>query len=283
MAQTQLSVTTILQVAKIAQGYAAIDRAKKSTLYGGFIPNLLPEKIYLIRRSIQYQYDKNQFNTTLRGTSNYLWSLLGVYGIRGLNALGIGGSVIIDTSGGQVISVVDDKVQLVVGDNSQSIPNTIPAPTVGGFAITLPYQIVPKSEIIFYQGVDVKLNPSNDFNYIASYGTSSTTYTFYNNTTDLASFTNGFGFEFNFDRIVATSSGGGTSVFNALQAINLVVPTSGNALIVSQLGTFIAAIQSNISYNNSQIIQTGTSLDWSAVGGVFAGEIITVFYYPPLT
>lgn len=283
MAQTQLSVTTILQAAKIAQGYSAIDRATKSSLFGGYVPDLLPEKIYLIRRSIQHQYDINQQNTTLRGTSNYLWSLLGVYGLRALSAMGLGGgTVIVTTAGGVVVSIVPDKVQLVVGDGSQSIPNSIAAPMAGAFTITLPYQIVPKSEIIFYQGVDVKLFPSNDFNYVASYGATTTTYTFYNDSSTLASFTNGFGFEFNFDRIVSTSSGGGTSFANALQAINLIVPSSGNTLIVSQLGTFIAAIQNNISYNNSQIAQTGTSLDFTSVGGVFAGDTITVFYYPSL-
>lgn len=275
MAQTTLPIATILQAAKLAQGYAAVDRTRKNFLYGGVVNDLMPEKIYLVRKSIQHQYDINPSNTTLRGTSNYLWTLCGIYGLRALNSLGMGGgSVVIITTGGQVVSVEWDKVQFVIGDSSQSIPDTLPAPNNGDTVVTLPYRIVPKSEVVFYQGAPVKLYPSNDFNFIAAYGATTTTYTFSSPLTD------GFGLEFDFAKIVSQSSAGGTITGNALQSIAVTVLSTGNTLIVPQLGTFVSAIQGNMIYDINYISQIGTSLDFTNVGGVFAGQIITVFYYP---
>src|SRR6478609_1617241 len=133
-APTTLTVNTILECAKLAQGYSAIDRAKKNTLYGGLINNLMPEKIYFVRKSIQHRYDISPNDSTLLGTSNYLWSLLGVYGLRALSALGQGGGevIIIPTgSGGTVISIAGQIVELVVGDPSQAIPSGSPTPSDG--------------------------------------------------------------------------------------------------------------------------------------------------------
>lgn len=277
MANQTLPIATILQAAKLAQGYAAVDRARKNFLYGGIVNELMPEKIYLIRKSVQYQFSINPSNETLRGTANYLWTLCGVYGLRALNALGMGGgSVIVTTSGGSVTSVTWDKVQFVIGDSSQSIPDTLAAPNGGDTVVVLPYRIVPKSEVVFYQGAPVKLYPSNDFNFIATYGTTDTTYTFSSALTD------GFGLEFDFVKIVSSTTN--TNLFgNSLQSIPVIAPSDGNTLIVGVLGLFVLAIKQAIPYDTNYITQTGTSLDFTNVGGVVAGEVITIFYYPSVS
>lgn len=114
---TILSIPTILECAKLAESYACVDRAKKNALFGGFISNLLAEKIYLIRRPVQNRYDKNPTDISLRDTSNYLWSLLGVYGLKALNSLEAGGVIVAPASDiGSYLVQLRNYPQIIVGD-----------------------------------------------------------------------------------------------------------------------------------------------------------------------
>lgn len=276
-----LTVPIILESAKLAQGYAAIDRAKKQFLYGGIVNNLMPEKIYLIRKGIQKRYDINPTDSTLTGTADYLWSLLGIYGLRALNALGQGGGevIIIPTgSGGTVISIAAQIVELIVGDASQANPVGSPTPADGDMVVTLNYKVLPNSENIFYQGVPVRLYPANDFNYIPIYGSTTTTYTFSQPLTDL------YSLKFDFFKITSESNGGTGTIGNGLQAVYVASPTTGNTLTVVELGTFMFASVRGATYSNNvnEITQSGTSLDFTNVGGTVAGEVYLIFYYPSL-
>ncbi len=278
-APTALTVPTILDCAKIGVGYAATDRAKKNSLLGGLINNLMPEKIYLIWKSIQPIFDVNPNDPTLKETTNYLWSLLGVYGLRALNALGQGGGevIIIPTgSGGIVISIAGQIVELVVGDPSQANPTGAPTPNDGDTIVTLNYKVMPSSENIFYQGVPVKLYPDTDFWYVPIYGDTTTTYTFRDPLVD------GFALKFDFMKITGESSGGTGSLSSGLQAIYVVAQTTGDTLTVVELGTFMFLSLRNQTWDTSSITQTGTSLDLSLIGGITAGEVALIFYYPSL-
>ncbi len=275
-APTTLTVSTILECAKLAQGYAAMDRATKNTLYNGLINNLMPEKIYLVRKPIQHRYDIDPTDPTLVPYSAYLWSLLEVYGLRALNALGQGGGevIVIPTgSAGTVITISGQIVELVVGDASQANPAGSPTPNDGDTVVTLNYKVMPSTENIFMEGVPVNLySPTaTDNYYIPIYGSSTTTYTFRD------PLTADFRLKFDFMKIVGTSSGG---ISTGLQATVVNVITSGSSITVPELGTFVSLSYNGGSYYAPTVTQSGQTLDLSQLGNDFNGETLIVFYYP---
>ncbi len=213
---------------------------------------------------------------TLIVTANYLWSLLGVYGLRALSAIGQGGSevIVIPTGGGTVINIAGQIVELVVGDSSQANPAGSPTPADGDIIVTLNYKVMPNTENVYYQGVPVLLYPASDFNYIAVYGSSTTTYYF------SQTLSAGFRLKFDFMKIVSESSGGSGTISNGLQAVYVLATSTQNTITVPELGTFMFAQIRGATYDTSVITQTGTSLDLSAVGGAVASESYLIFYYP---
>ncbi len=275
---TILTVPTILQVAPLAGGFAAKDRAV-SKLNGGAIEPLLPDKIFFVWKRVQNRYDKDPTDTSLRATANTLWTLLGKYGLQALDSLGQGGGevIIVPTgSAGTVISIQGQIVELVVGDPSQANPTGAPTPNDGDTTVTLNFKVMPNTENIFYNGVPVKLYPDTDFWYVPIYGATTTTYTFRDPLTD------GFALKFDFMKITNQSSGG-TGVGNGLQAVYVTATTTSNTLTVDELGTFMFMSLRNQSWDASTpITQTGTSLDLTAIGGINAGEVALIFYYPSL-
>ena len=273
-APTTLTVPIILQCAELCEGYSAQSRATKNALYGGVINELMPEKIYLLRRSIQYQYDIDPTNPTLLGSANYLWSLL-VYGYRALAALGQGGGeVIIVVNGGTVVSITSQVVQLVVGDASQANPSGSPTPNAGDTVVTLNYKVLPDSENIFYAGVVVPKYNASDFWYVPNYGSTTTTYTFRDALQD------GFALKFDFLKIVSEGSGGGTGTGNGLQAVFVTAPTTQDTLTVAELGTFVSITANNSTNYPPEVTQSGTDLNLANIGGAIAGTVYLVIYYP---
>lgn len=74
-------ISEILEIARIAQYLAFNDQSKKLFLKGNSNARL-PYMITCERLSVQWQYDTDPTDSTLRGTANYLYDLLGIYGIQ---------------------------------------------------------------------------------------------------------------------------------------------------------------------------------------------------------
>ena len=87
-----LTVLQIINIAKISQ-YLCVNDIQKSGLYGGGTDLQLPNKLYNIRKGIEYQYDLDSTNTDLPATAAYLYALCGKYGIYAQNITGSGGSI----------------------------------------------------------------------------------------------------------------------------------------------------------------------------------------------
>ena len=66
----------------------------------------------------------------------------------------------------------------------------------------------------------------------------------------------------------------------ASQIIDVRIINTANTLDVSQLSgnTFIMAVKGAQPFNSDYISQSGITLDFTSVGGVVAGELITIFY-----
>lgn len=83
------TVSNIIIWAQTSQYLTTVDIAR-SGLFGGGIDVNLPRKIYCIRKNIEWLYDLDPTNTTLIATSNYLYALLGKYGLEAQNISGSG-------------------------------------------------------------------------------------------------------------------------------------------------------------------------------------------------
>jgi hypothetical protein len=121
-APTIYTVLQILDAAKLAGGYAAIDRAICEQNNTSFPEPLISEKIQFVRKRVQYRYDINPNDSTLRDTANLLWSLLGKYGLRAINSLQMGGIVVNSTTNvASYLTVLKDYPQFVVADSGTPI------------------------------------------------------------------------------------------------------------------------------------------------------------------
>lgn len=76
-------------------------------------------------------------------------------------------------------------------------------------------------------------------------------------------------------RPITSGSGSGS-----VSAVYVTVADAGNTLIVPELSghTFLSATTNQVTYLDDVVLQTGTILDFSAVGGVYASQRILIFY-----
>ncbi len=87
-----LSTQQKLNIASISEYLSAVD-IKKKGLFGGGVPLNLPQKIYIIRKSIAYWYSLDPTDDTLTGTGNYLMALCGLYGLEAQEVVTSAGTV----------------------------------------------------------------------------------------------------------------------------------------------------------------------------------------------
>ena len=86
------TIASIVSIYPIAQYLATIDINKRG-LYGGGVDLQLPEKIRNIGMSVERIYNDDPTDTTLTSTANYLYALMGKYGMQAQAVTGIAGSV----------------------------------------------------------------------------------------------------------------------------------------------------------------------------------------------
>ncbi len=87
-----LTTAEKLSIASISEYFSFVD-IKKKGLYGGGVDLLLPQKIYAIKKSIEYWYNLNPSDTTLVTTSNYLLALCGYYGAKAQHIITNSGTI----------------------------------------------------------------------------------------------------------------------------------------------------------------------------------------------
>ena len=89
-----LSIPSIIEIAKVSQYLAQNDIDNKG-LYGGGIDLQLPNKLYNIRKSVEWMYDQDNTEPTLSATSEYLLALCAKY--RALAQLNLQPQIITST------------------------------------------------------------------------------------------------------------------------------------------------------------------------------------------
>jgi len=167
------------------------------------------------------------------------------------------------------------RVQFRVGVPTSILPSGYPIMNDGDTVYIIPVPVVDDSELVFYMGVPVDryvpddTNP--DFYYEISYGALNAVITFSQPVSIYS------GVKINFMQNISNASFNG-----GLQSVEITAPTTGNTLTVAALAskTFVTATTGTQAFINdvSQVTQSGTVLDFTAVGGVTAGQKITIFY-----
>lgn len=77
------STATIISIYPVAQYLAALDIQKRG-LYGGGVDVELPQKIRNIGLSVERIYNGNPTDTSITATANYLYALMGRYGVMAM-------------------------------------------------------------------------------------------------------------------------------------------------------------------------------------------------------
>lgn len=88
------TVPQIIDIAKLSQAYAAND-IELNGLYGGGMDLLLPQKLFTVRKDIEWLYNLKPSDVTLTPTSNYLYALCGKYALLANATISGGGAVVV--------------------------------------------------------------------------------------------------------------------------------------------------------------------------------------------
>ena len=90
------TIPEIIDIAKLSQALANLDNGR-SGLFGQRPDPLLPMKLYMERKAVEWCYDLDNTDSSLTETSNYLYSLCGRYGLTAQAIIngGTGGGAVV--------------------------------------------------------------------------------------------------------------------------------------------------------------------------------------------
>lgn len=169
------NIATILTYASIAQYLASNEYAKKMALKGGSTAPIkkLSRLIYIVRKAVEFNYNRDSSDATLVDTSNYLYWLCGKYNAEAADIIGSGGSgTIINPGTGAASTVSSYLSQFVIGE--------VGSPMVDGetvLTITADY-FVSNSVDVALDGTDLPINRNDRLSYTIVYNTNDIVITF---------------------------------------------------------------------------------------------------------
>lgn len=267
-----LSIPDILVIANISEFLAEADIERgglyQASLYGGGVDRDLPRKIYMVKKNVQWMYDLDPDDETLRFTANYLYALCNRYVLKAQNISGGGGSVspinpsfglmfeyLIPVLGGvpPFTNATDYDDVRIVGHNLEIFWNDLPRFLIGG-----EWAYTPTGIRILIPGFDASANTYDIKIFIRDpFGSSG----------EGVEVTRSFQY---------TGVGGETSFYNALLEDATIIEVSrGTPSVIINTGTpvdmeCLVALGSNS-------LSTGT-LEFAATAPISAGEIVTVIF-----
>lgn len=263
-----LPIQTILDIANISE-YLAVCDIERGGLYGGGQIGDLPRKIYVVKKNVQWMFDLDPDDDTLRFTANYLYALCNRYVLAAQHISGGGGSVspvvpsfgglfeyLIEVNGGvpDFTNATDYDDARIVGKNLVLFLNDIPKFLIAGTE----WAYTPTGVRILIPGFDAV-----------------------NNTYDLKIFikdpfiTSGTGTEVT--RLFQyTGIGGETSITNATLGDATIVSVSrGTPYELISIGS-PSGLQAKINLNANNLCN-GT-IDFDTLNPILAGEVVEIIF-----
>lgn len=168
-------IPTWLTYGEIAQYLCGNDRARKLLFNGGtFAPSAkLYRLIYIVRKSVEWNYNRDSTDETLNATGTYFYKLISGFVGRALVILGQGGSgAIVNPTTATATSLTGVFVQFKVGDPG-SLMNA------GDTVLTLTYaDPIGGTVSVDLDGVELPQNDSTMISYTVIYSTTNVVITF---------------------------------------------------------------------------------------------------------
>ena len=164
---TPLTIPVILQTAQICEYLAVVNTGRNNAFKGGDIDERLARLIYMERMAVQNRYTLNPSDPTLRGTANYLYSILGYQAQAAI-----------------IINNLAQSPPVVIGPSNQSVNVGASATFTIGVTSSLSYTInwyrngvlIPGQTGLSYTLVNAQLSDSAaQFSAIVTNGAGSTT------------------------------------------------------------------------------------------------------------
>ena len=167
-----INIPTIIAYAKIAAFLAADEEANYAKNQGGTIMPSVSRLIYIVRKSVEWQYGIDPTETTLVNTTLYLQALIGRYVQIAQAILGQGGGIFISPSSGSQFGISWETVQFTIGDPSSPMDD-------GDTVLVLSYNNpIINSEIISVDSAELIKGVSDRASYSIVYTETSITITF---------------------------------------------------------------------------------------------------------
>lgn len=173
-----LSIPQIILRAEISQ-YLAVNAIQKGDLFGGGIPNHLPELLYQVRKSVARMYALEPSEDNLIANANYLYTLCGRFGIYASYLISSGGSI--PSTTGTVVygypltseytAVIDGETSLELRDiNGNLLPIGSKITWVSKSTTPLPLQSVQYSyeepNLVLLDGISMSAEEILSFQYV---------------------------------------------------------------------------------------------------------------------
>lgn len=157
-------VSTYITTEKICQYLAADGNAKKLLFQGGGNRPLQSRLLYLVRKSVEYLYNRDANDTALPQQANYMYSLCNPY-VAAANRIINAGTTgdIINPSTGNLVTIATPNPQFRIGDPGALM-------NAGDTAITFGYAgVVNPSLEITLDGVEIPYGDPVVFSFTATY------------------------------------------------------------------------------------------------------------------
>lgn len=122
----QLSILEVIRIGRMSVPISAID-ISEGNLFGERLSVTSPQTIALVTDALNWQYEGDPSDDTLRGVANYLTFLCGAYGLEAQYAIS-------GTTGGAIVPIMGapNPIEFVV-DGTSYIPNGSSTKIVSSF------------------------------------------------------------------------------------------------------------------------------------------------------
>lgn len=171
-----LTVAEIIEIAEISQYLAHVDIRNKN-IYYGTLDLKLPQKLYAIRKNVEWLYDLDPTNDTLISTANYLYALCAPYSAEAQAIANAGsGGVVVNPATGQPANLGAFNLTFEMGTTSSPVMVNgvnVTLPSAGSNQLTIPLEnVVEDSVQVVKDGVVLPINSTLSQYYTISYSPS---------------------------------------------------------------------------------------------------------------
>jgi len=170
MVQTQYSIPTIINLAKISQYLASNDIANRMSNGYSVLDSILDKKIYAERKAVEWMYNNNSNYPNLNAYSQYLYAMCGAYIPQALIISGnAGGGTVLPNTPSYVIQPVS--LYFIIGKAGSPM-------NAGDTVLIINDTVIPNSLWVVLDSQILDPDVTDQFSYHVAYTNNQTIITF---------------------------------------------------------------------------------------------------------